>query len=321
MSPLGTLAAGRPRRRLGPVGLTVMVVALAGSVTVASALPPGGAGNNPGTAVVSISTNPVVVGGVVRYTGSGFSANEEITALKIDDGNWFKKSLQDSYSAPTANAAGEISGSVKLSDAVVFQDQTQDPVKPPVDGTIKAGTHSLRFLSGTQVDGKGRTFKVDFEVVDALPGPGGTPTPTPTVPVTPGAPTPTPGGGSDAPQGTTPSALVAPTLGTTPIKLKGSKATVKLVGSSAAVSGKLRIVSKSKLKTGRTGKAAKAKQRVLFSTKSFSVGAGASASVPVVLTADGRKLLKAKKAKLKAVVTVTDAAGKPLVTKTITVTR
>ncbi|MDQ8044592.1 MAG: hypothetical protein AAGC46_04690 [Solirubrobacteraceae bacterium] len=272
--------------------ISVVAVALTGTGgSVAAALPPGGAVDNPQGAVASVAPNPANLGTVITFSGTGFSAGEQVS-VKIDDGKILKKgSTSDVLTVVEADAAGAVTGTLDLS-----QVNASTPVV--------AGAHNVRFLSGFP-----RSLHADFAVVD----PAAAPTPTPA----PGQPTPTPGAGVQptpvpAAPAATPVAKTGGTVVESPITLASTTLTVSkakvsigLRAGAAGSAGTVKLRTAARVKVGGKGKA---KLVTLSKTDSYYLGKVGRATVKLALSADGKRVLKKGKT-TKAVLIFKDAAG------------
>ncbi|MDO9357051.1 MAG: hypothetical protein Q7T55_25360, partial [Solirubrobacteraceae bacterium] len=199
-------------------------------------------------------------------------------------------------------------------------------VKADVDGngngsiTIPAGTepgeHTLRFLagsscvSGTQDDLPSRSLAATIQVTAA-------PTPVPTaVPPTPPVVVPTPVITPAPTSAPTPTPAPLPTApGATKVKSTAKGRSVELTLAAGAAGQRVKVGAKSfsKLKVTPKGKA---KIVTVVTAKTVRVGKGKAPKVVLKLTADGKRLLKARRS-LKIVVTIA-LAGHATTTKTFT---
>lgn len=273
-------------RRVVPLAA---VLAIAGA-TAASAIPPGGAVDNPQGAVATVTPSPAAPGTVISFTGTGFTEGETVT-VKIDDGAILKPGGSDQFAVVTGQAGGTISGTVDLSQAA--------PASP-----VAAGDHWLRFLSS-----KPRSLKAAFTVQVPATNPGGsTPETTPGGTTTPTTPTPTT---PVAPKG--PVWLTATVV--KPTKTK-KKLALKLQAGAFGSAGTVSVRTKTAYKIG------KAKKKTVVVTKSapYFLDKLGSDTVNVSLTADGQALLK-KKTSLVAIVTLKDANGEDTVKTEVTIKR
>lgn len=261
-----------------------------GGVSVASAIPPGGVDEIPGGAAATVTNSPVAAGGVVTFTGAGFTEGEQVN-VKVDDGSVLTSGKTDVFAVITAKADGTVAGVVDLSKAAA-------------DSPVGAGNHLLRFLS--LHNGVRRSLHADF-VVGAGSSPG--------TPVTGDAPPATPG--STTPAATTPTVqpvrLLDPFV--KPTKTK-KKLVVKLKGGPFGSAGTLSVKTKNAYTVGK----GKAKTQTVAKSTSYFVDKLGTSNVNVTLTAQGQTLLKRKKA-LKVVVTLVDANGEDTVKQDAQVVR
>jgi hypothetical protein len=140
------------------VGLVGVAAVLAVTPVVASALPPGGPAENPGTppATVSLGTAPVrATAGQAVFTGEGFlnaAGAPQKVYVKIDDHG------ERGIGPFVADATGHLEGSVAL-----------DRPEAPADITDPSRVHWLRFLTGPSGqdpdNGPPRSLKATFRVV------------------------------------------------------------------------------------------------------------------------------------------------------------
>ncbi len=275
--------AARPMlrsRRILPLA-ALLAVGLAGG---ASAIPPGGAVDNPGGAVATVTNSPIAAGGTATFTGTGFAAGEVVT-VKIDDGAILQSSKSDRFAEVTAAADGTISGSVDLSKAA--------PESP-----VAAGDHVLRFLSGHP-----RSLRATFQVGSAAPQPS---TPEATSPVA--MPT--------TPIATTPAGpvwLVDTTVRRSKTK---KKIALKLKAGAFGSAGTVTVTTKGKVKLGKGN----AKKRTVAKAGSYFVDKLGSETLHLTLTADGTALLKRSK-ELKVLIVLKDTNGEDTVKQDAKVTR
>lgn len=284
--------AAAVRRALLPAAA---LLALGGG-SVAHAVPPGGAVDNPKGAAVTIAPNAVATGGKVVFTGTGFVPGEQVS-VKIDDGliESSSGSPADVFAVLSGAADGTLSGTIDLARVAA-----KTPVAP--------GSHSLRLLSSEPV----RSLHGDFTVVasvDPAPGPGTAPGAGTTAPGTG-----EPGAGAPAP-GTTPAVAGTTRIAGSALTVRGSRSSIKVTGTDDVAYGTVRIRSRDQVRLG----GSKAKQRLLFAPVKYAVAADQSLRLTLRLTSDGRAIMK-KRRTIKVVVEATETTG-GVVSRTLTVRR
>lgn len=161
-----TSPSGRSPRRLRRAFAAAALTAIALPVA-ASAQPPGGPADNPNGATVVAAPKIIVPtslgGGVVTFSGSGFTVGE-VVSVKVDDGKIFPvipggPGAANVFTTATAQADGTISGSVDLGNA-----------RPEFQAELTSGKHNLRFLSNHL--GTARSTHTDFAITTtAVPRP------------------------------------------------------------------------------------------------------------------------------------------------------
>lgn len=298
----GAPAVGGQHRRVGRRTRWAAALLTAGAIlgpAAASAVPPGGVNENPRGASAVVAPAEVVVGGVARFSGIGFAPGEEVTA-KVDNGAILRKgSTSDVLGTFIAAGDGTLSGAI---DLAAVNDAT--PVVP--------GAHLIRFLSSAP---EARSLHADFTVVSSVPAPGTPTAPPPSGAPVPGAPTPAPGATPPPGSTPTPAARGVVWLRAATLRVRGSRATLKLQAGAAGSAGEVRVRSASKVRLGK----AKAKIRTLFKTESYYVGKAGTSTVRLALTAEGKKLLRPGRS-LSATVRLEDVTGET-VTERVTVRR
>lgn len=210
---------------LGVLGLSIPVVASMANADDPVACDPLGA------ATVSVESADTYLGGTVHVTGSGWCHPEgggSGIAVKIDDGaiSRLDTSLhanQTIWAIVNAEADGTFSTEIELPDGTTA---SSSPV-------LAAGSHTLRFLSGSlkQNDMPRSVLSESFTVASSPPEPTdpptpratSTPTPTPTPTATPTAtPTPTPTATATGTQCTPTTGAPAVTLAQTSVSFDGT---------------------------------------------------------------------------------------------------
>lgn len=275
-------------RRIAPLAAVLAI----GGASVAAAIPPGGVDEVPGGAVATVTNSPVAVGGVVSFSGTGFTEGEQVN-VKIDDGSVLTSGKTDVFTVATAKADGTVSGVVDLSKAAA-------------DSPVVAGNHLLRFLS--LHNGVRRSLHADFVVgTGASAG----------TPAAGDAVTPAPGAATPAPAATTPAVQPVRLLDAflRPTKTK-KKLVVKLKGGPFGSAGTLSVKTKNAYKIGK----GKPKPRIVAKSTPYFVDKLGTSTVNVTLTPDAQALLKRKKA-LKVIVTLVDASGEATVRQDAKVVR
>ncbi len=243
--------------------------------------------------VTLASSEPVPAGTVVSFTVAGFLRGDGTAGQKVG----VKVDAGAIVECVQADASGAGTGTITI----------------PVGTT--AGEHTLRFLagsscvSGAQNDLPSRSLAAPIQVLTAPVNPTPTPTPTPEPTIVPSPttdpnptpkPTPTPIP-TPKPVAPTPTKLRATAKGTSVRLALAAGAGVK-VKVSASTASKIKLTARSK-----------AKRVTVVKAKTVTASQGESPTVVLKLTADGRRLLKARRT-LKIVVTIAVPGGTPTTT-------